>query len=159
MLHYAPARRGFTQRGAVYDASWRPCFTLYFKTGQSESLLDRIDTNAHAQTSCHGIPRQAAHFFYVFCSQSLDLVHHFKRWLPHRGTESLSLPLWLDTAFKFYVKYYWPNVLFFLWFSILFMIWVSPNSVHASSTYLYLWGWHSFGYISCSTQLFTARIV
>ena len=44
-----------------------------------ESLLGRIDTNAHA------------HFFGVFCSQSLDSVRHFLRWQPYRGTASLSL--------------------------------------------------------------------
>ena len=30
-------------------------------------------------------------FLLVFCSQSLDSVCHFVRWLPYRGTESLSL--------------------------------------------------------------------
>ena len=33
----------------------------------------------------------SAHFFCLFCSQSLDSVRHFLRWQPYRGTASLSL--------------------------------------------------------------------
>ena len=48
-LRYA-VRQGFTQRVIVRGA-WRPCFALYFETDQSELLLGRLDTSAHAQLS------------------------------------------------------------------------------------------------------------
>ena len=48
-LHYTPVRRGFTQRGTVRSVT--TVFTLYFETDQSEPLLGRLDTCAHAQFS------------------------------------------------------------------------------------------------------------
>ena len=76
-----------TRRGVTIE--------FHAETGQSESLSGRLDTNAREQYLwIHGIPRSGAHFFCMFCSQSLDSVRHFLRWLPYRGTESLDLPTW-----------------------------------------------------------------
>ena len=38
-------------------------------------------------SSFRAIPWTVCHFFCVFCSQSLDLVRHFLRWLPYRRTD------------------------------------------------------------------------
>ena len=63
------------------------------------------------------IPRQAAHFFYMFCSQFLDPVCHIKRWLPYKGTDE-SQSTCRSSAFISIL--YSPNIC--LWLDIVFFI-------------------------------------
>ena len=98
-LYYASVRRGFTQSGTARSTmrrdTWRGVtieFHAVLKNGLIRIVVGQI--RQVCMSSICGIPRTAAHFCCVFCSQSLNSVRHFKRWLLYRGIDESQSTGW-----------------------------------------------------------------